>query len=160
MHRLHLRAFPNLPVLLEILVGSAHPQKSQQPTRHWQLKRWHHLQFIPNSQQPSRSWSFPSEMGSFGSKKLFLQWYERFTLGCPPSQDASGKWRFRLGSPTKNIIILVVTATGQGDNPRFTSKVQHLFPQTFPVSLQHFFHFLETSRQRLSTFLAHGGHWK
>ena len=27
-----------------------------------------------------------------------------FSLGCPPSQDASGKWRFRLGSPTKNMI--------------------------------------------------------
>ena len=40
-------------------------------------------------------------------------------LGCPHSQDASGKWRFRLGSPTKNIIILVVTVTGQGDNPKY-----------------------------------------
>ena len=26
----------------------------------------------------------------------------KYTLGCPPSQDASGKWRFRLGFPTKN----------------------------------------------------------
>ena len=46
-----------------------------------------------------------------------------FNLGCPPSQDASGKWRFRLGSRTKNVmscnVILVVTVTGRGDNPMF-----------------------------------------
>ncbi len=43
----------------------------------------------------------------------------RYQLGCPPSQDSSGKWRFRLGFPTKNVIILVVTVTGRGDNPRY-----------------------------------------
>ena len=37
-----------------------------------------------------------------------------YILGCPPSKDASGKWRF-----TRNIIILVVTATEQGDNPMY-----------------------------------------
>ena len=38
-------------------------------------------------------------------------------LDCPPSQDACGKWKFGMGSPTKNAIILVVTVTGRGDNP-------------------------------------------
>ena len=39
--------------------------------------------------------------------------------GCPPTQDVCGKWRFRLGSPTQNVIILVVTVTGRGDNPNY-----------------------------------------
>ena len=35
-------------------------------------------------------------------------------LDLPPTQDSSGKWRFRLGFPTKNVIILVVTVTVRG----------------------------------------------
>ncbi len=35
-------------------------------------------------------------------------------LDLPPTQDASHKWRFSLGFPTKNVIILVVTVTGWG----------------------------------------------
>ena len=35
-------------------------------------------------------------------------------LDLPPTQDASGKYRFSLGSPTKNVTILVVTVTGWG----------------------------------------------
>ena len=35
-------------------------------------------------------------------------------LGLPPTQDASGKWRFRLGFRTKNVIIRVVTVSGWG----------------------------------------------
>ena len=50
-----------------------------------------------------------------------------FTLGCPPSQDAWGKWMFRLGSPTKNVIILVVIVTGRGDNPNLTVSLQNIF---------------------------------
>ena len=38
-------------------------------------------------------------------------------LGCYPSQDASVKWRFRLGSPNRNDIILVVAATGRQSLP-------------------------------------------
>ena len=38
-------------------------------------------------------------------------------VGPPPSN--SGKWRFRLGSPTKHETILVVTITGKGGNPRY-----------------------------------------
>ncbi len=34
-------------------------------------------------------------------------WSHSYKLGCPPSQDSSGKWRFRLGSPTKNTTMLV-----------------------------------------------------
>ncbi len=53
-----------------------------------------------------------------------------YILGSPPSQDArdaSGKWRFRLGSPIlKNIVILVVTVTGQGGQPKL-----HLIFQCF-----------------------------
>ena len=37
----------------------------------------------------------------------------------PPSQDASGKWRFRLESPTRNVIILVVTVTGRRPHPTY-----------------------------------------
>ena len=33
-------------------------------------------------------------------------------LGCPPSHDACGKWRFFLGSPNKNVIILVILGGG------------------------------------------------
>ncbi len=46
----------------------------------------------------------------------------------PPSQDASGKWRFRLGFPDpKHEIILVVTITGKGDNPRYTWLTHYFF---------------------------------
>ena len=44
-----------------------------------------------------------------------------YDLSCPPSQYASGKWRFRSGSPTKDIIMLAVTVTGHGDNPSYGS---------------------------------------
>ncbi len=43
-------------------------------------------------------------------------------LGCPPSQDSSGKWRFSWGFPTKNWIFLVVTVTGKGDNTTHIQK--------------------------------------
>ena len=43
-----------------------------------------------------------------------------YSLGCPLSQDSCGKWRFRLGSPAKNVIILVVTVTGRGDNRNYS----------------------------------------
>ena len=37
------------------------------------------------------------------------------------------KWRFRLGSPSqKKLIILVVTVTGQGDNPKYTPPTRRL----------------------------------
>ena len=42
--------------------------------------------------------------------------WNMFWVVPPPSN--SGKWRFRLGSPTKNVTILVVTVTGQGDNQK------------------------------------------
>ena len=58
------------------------------------------------------------------------------TLGCPPSQDASGKWRFRLGSPTKNITIFVVTLTGQGDNPINTPKNSHISKELYKPGTQ------------------------
>ena len=36
-----------------------------------------------------------------------------YTLGCHPSQDASGhKWRFRLGFPTRNITTILVSWAG------------------------------------------------
>ena len=45
----------------------------------------------------------------------------------PPSN--SGKWRFRLGSPTKNVIILVVTVTVRGPHPTpmFIFKMPFVF---------------------------------
>ena len=58
---------------------------------------------------------FVAEANSMGGRQHFQVldiwiWpYVYSNLGCPPSQDASGKWRFRLGSPTKNVIVLVVT---------------------------------------------------
>ena len=48
-----------------------------------------------------------------------------YILGCPPSQDASGKRRFRLGSPILKIIsILVVTESPQlrTNQPRWTNN--------------------------------------
>ncbi len=44
-------------------------------------------------------------------------WWYRLDL--PPTQDSSGKWRFRLGFPTKNVTILVVTVTGCGVDLRY-----------------------------------------
>ena len=49
------------------------------------------------------------------------------SFGLSPSQDASHKWRFILGFPPKNGIILVVTVTGRGDNPsyhQFLNEIQ------------------------------------
>ena len=62
---------------------------------------------------------------------LMIGWVENernatcHTLGCLP-QDASGKWRFRVGSPTKNIWIRVVTRIlGRGkSNPSCMSNVE------------------------------------
>ena len=66
-----------------------------------------------------------------------------YTLGCPPSQDSSGKWRFWLGSPTKNIIILVVTiASWEGlSNPKYTPLKFNILPpenQPLPWETHHF----------------------
>ena len=44
-----------------------------------------------------------------------------YTLDVAPSQDSSGKWRFRLGFPTKNVIIHVVTVNVRGPYPNYTS---------------------------------------
>ena len=38
-----------------------------------------------------------------------------------PLASNSGKWRFKFGSPTKNVMILLVTITGKGDNPSCTT---------------------------------------
>ena len=43
-------------------------------------------------------------------------------LGTPRSQVHSHKWRFRLGFPIKNVLILVVIVTGWGDNPSHPPK--------------------------------------
>ena len=43
-----------------------------------------------------------------------------------PPHSNSGKWRFRLGFPTKNVIILVVTVTVRGPHPRFISNRSYL----------------------------------
>ncbi len=59
-----------------------------------------------------------------------------FTLGVAPSQDASGKWRSRLESPTKYEIFLVVTVTGKGPHPRFTCLL--VTPSTDHASSHHF----------------------
>ncbi len=58
---------------------------------------------------------FPQEVSSnfFNRSLMKLPWV------VPPPSNC-GKWRFRLGSPTKNVIILVVTVTGRGDNPKAT----------------------------------------
>ena len=56
-------------------------------------------------------------------------------LDCPPSQDASGKWRFSLGSPTTNRLILVVTTQlDRGDNPTINHRKKH---NNFKTSCQH-----------------------
>ncbi len=75
------------------------------------------------------AWITWESIGSMGGLYIYLDLVNaygnlvgRYTLGCPPSQDSSGKWRFSSGSPTKNIIILVVTVTGHGDNLSSTSN--------------------------------------
>ena len=52
-------------------------------------------------------------------------------LGLPPTQDASHKWRFRLGFPTKNGRILVVTATAWG-----VALVQALTHQDLDIDIE------------------------
>ena len=49
----------------------------------------------------------------------------------PPSN--CGKWRF-IGIPTKNVIVLVVTVTGRGDNPMYTGVSQLFGAQNQLVS--------------------------
>ena len=56
-----------------------------------------------------------------------IHWYQ---LDLPPTQDASGKWRFRLGFPTKNVITLVVTVTGWGVDLRYQQKQHHKIPKS------------------------------
>ena len=53
----------------------------------------------------SQVWELP---GYHGPLKMVIHWVD------PPPSNC-GK-----GSPTKNVIILVVTATGRGDNPSYT----------------------------------------
>ena len=45
---------------------------------------------------------------------IFEYWHMPCVVPLPSN---SGKWRFRLGSPTKHVIILVVTITGKGATP-------------------------------------------
>ena len=59
-------------------------------------------------------WEFFSKISRPPREKNMLTCY---ILGCPPSPDASGKWRFSSGFPTKNGIILVVTVTVRGPHP-------------------------------------------
>ena len=54
---------------------------------------------------------------------------EQKCLGCLPSQDASGKWRFRLEFPTRNIIILIVTGIlGRGTTQPIPNRCEVWFP--------------------------------
>ena len=66
-----------------------------------------------------------------------------YILGCPPSQDACGKWRFRLGFPTKNVIILVVTLTGRGDNPKY---IEWIYKTDFFINFLNSWIFLASVR--------------
>ncbi len=54
-----------------------------------------------------------------------VPWYTVYVGVVPRSQDASGKWRFRLGSPTKNGIYNPggYWNPGREDNPRYTYYV-------------------------------------
>ncbi len=57
--------------------------------------------------------------------------YFRYIVGLPPTQDSSHKGRFRLGFPTKNGRILVVTVTAWGVVPRYILGVQIPSQQVF-----------------------------
>lgn len=46
-----------------------------------------------------------------------------------PLASNSGKWRFKFGSPTKNVMILLVTVTGKGDNPSCTTVLAIFIPR-------------------------------
>ncbi len=48
-------------------------------------------------------------LGEVPMKLLEARIFRTNILGCHPSKDSSGKWRFTSGSPTENRIILVVT---------------------------------------------------
>ena len=55
-----------------------------------------------------------------------------YTLGCHPSQDASGhKWRFRLGFPTRNITTILVSWAGGTQKPSYSKQVVRSFMISF-----------------------------
>ena len=72
----------------------------------------------------AKSWSFRLPCHVYQKVHKFER-QSRDTLGLPPTQDASGKWRFTgiPGFPIKNVIFLVVTVTGRGVDPRDTHKM-------------------------------------
>ena len=61
---------------------------------------------------------------------VFVGWNISCSAGYPldvaPSQDSSGKWRFRLGFPIQNVIILVVTGILWGGH---TQDIPIFFPK-------------------------------
>ena len=68
------------------------------------------------------------------------------TLCLPPTQDSSHKWRFRLGFPAKNGILLVVTVCGWGVVPMNTYTSHNLEPTLLmaeirraPVEVERYF---------------------
>ena len=61
---------------------------------------WIPWPFIPGESPISKSWRFVKPGG-------------------PPSQDASGKWRFWLGSPSLKKVRIIVVTTEKGDNPSY-----------------------------------------
>ncbi len=55
---------------------------------------------------PKRKREFVFQVYPFSGANLLLVSGRVYNLDVNPSQDASGKWRFRLGSPTENVIIM------------------------------------------------------
>ncbi len=79
---------------------------------------------------------FENQGPNLENKRTPLWCKLRYDLDLPPTQDASGKWRFWLGFPTKNVIILVVTVTGWGVDlsydPNVAGKIREI-THNFPI---------------------------
>ena len=61
---------------------------------------------------------------SVDAKQNFCKW--DICSIYPPTQDSSHKWRFRLGFPTKDGIILILTVTGWGADQRYMKHHENM----------------------------------
>ena len=103
--------FPFLPLRYFVMVSPPKPSKGGRIRPKLWSGRYHPWQ---------EHWK--KQISNLKKMRAPLSWRLNAFLSVTPCVTvASGKWRFRLGSPTKNMIILVVTTTGRGPHLLTTS---------------------------------------